>query len=475
MTKSLTMFKESSNSKVDTDRWQLYVVLGILANAAIWASTLIFIKVQQPTYTSTLSATLPGAGASANVSLPNIGQASYQNSSPYANSSIEDPRETYKILATSEPVLKAVARQLNISPTSLGRPRIKIVQNTTIMNFEFRGASPEEARNKTLAFHQVFQAKLNGLRVQEAVQRDAGFQSSLNASETKLKIAQKRLSDYKARTGLNSSEQVTALSSNIETLRRQRAEILAQHQQASTRLKEISASLKISTQQAEDAFVLQTDQIFQQNLKDYSETSAALVVLSSKFLPNHPTVVGGKARRDAAQRALLTRSQSLLGRPINQAALQPLNPTSTNDSARDTVFQALVAARAQERGLQSQAQEINQQIIQLEGRLKKLAQQESTLEALQRDFRVAEAVFSSTLARLDIGRSNAFGSYPLIQTLIEPSLPIIPSSPKQEFVLLGATLGSLFLTTALGTLWLYRERKTTKNSSLENKRTEYPA
>jgi phage shock protein A len=87
---------------------------------------------------------------------------------------------------------------------------------------------------------------------------------------------------------LNSEEQIKDLTTNIEQLRRQRAEILAQQQQATTRLKELSTNLKLSAGQATDAFRLQTDQIFQQNLKNYSEASAALVVLESKFLPNHP-------------------------------------------------------------------------------------------------------------------------------------------------------------------------------------------
>ena len=457
MTKSLA-FNEFSNSRVDNNRWQPYFILGIIANAAIWGSAAFILKVQRPIYTSTLNTTLPGSGSAAHVSLPNIGQASYESSSPYGNSSTQDPRETYKAIATSEPVIKAAAKKLNMSLYSFGMPRLKVVQNTTIMRFDFNGESPNEAQNKSLAFYQAFQARLNELRAQEAVQRDAGFQSSLSTSKTKLQIAQKRLSDYKARSGLNSNDQITALSNNIEGLRKERAQILAQQQQASTRLKEISAKLKLSPQQAVDAFVLQTDQIFQQNLKNYSETSAVLVVLESKLLPNHPTVVDQEARRDAAQKALLTRSQSLLGRPVSQATLQLLNLNSTNVSARENLFQELFAVRAGEQGFQSQAQEMNQQIALLEGRLKTLAQQESTLEALKRDLLVAEAVFSSTLARLDIGRSNAFGSYPLIQTLIEPTLPLTPSFPKPSFVLLGATLGSLFLTTGFLLLWL-RDRK----------------
>jgi uncharacterized protein involved in exopolysaccharide biosynthesis len=67
---------------------------------------------------------------------------------------------------------------------------------------------------------------------------------------------------------------------------------------------------------------------------------------------------------------------------------------------------------------------------------------------------VAEAVFSSTLTRLDIGKSNASGSYPLIQVVAEPSLPDSATSPKKSYVYFGAAVGSLFSTTGLVLLWL---------------------
>ena len=472
MTKSLTIFENSS--KVDNRPWQIYLILGIFANAAIWGTALLFLKLQQPTYTSTLSATLPGSGSGGNVTLPNIGQASYESSSPYANSSIQDPRETYKAIAGGELVRRAAAKQLNISLQSFGQPRIKLSPNTTIITFELKAASPEEARNKSLALYQAFQARLNLLRVQESVQREAGFQSGLSSSREKLEIAQKRLSEYKAYSGLNSNAQLTALLNNIEQLRRQRAEIIAQQQQATTHFREISATVNLSPQQAADAFVLQTDQIFQQNLKNFSEASTDKVVFSSKFLPNHPAVVAQKAKEDAAQIALLNRSQFLLGRPVSPATLKQLNLTITNNgSAREALFKQLIAVQAEERGLKSQAQETNKQISHLEGRLKTLAQQESTLDALKRNLQVAEAVFSSTLTRLDIGRSNAFGSYPLIQILSEPSLPQTPSSPNQELVFLGAALGSLFLTTGLVSLGLRKRKSWIPEQEREFKTPEY--
>jgi len=463
----------SPKSAVKQRSWELYLAIGLLANVAIWAAALIYLIVKKPIYTSTSAVTIPGLVSEANVSLPNIGQASYQSSSPYSVAT-QDPRENYKFIAESEPVLKLAAAQLNMPIEKFGKPRIKLADSTTVMEVAFVGASPAEARNKSFALYKALQARLNELRDQEFSQRDQGFQSALSASQRKLEVAQKRLSEYKALSMLNSNDQIKELSNNIEQLRQKRAEIVAQQQQAGGRSSQLSTNLNLSSQQATDAFAIQSDQLFQQDLKAYSDSSAAIVTFGSKYSSNHPTIVAEKAKQKAAQIAMLNRGQSILGRPVSEATLQQLSLGSTNSGAgRESLFQELVKVQADKQGFQAQAQGTNQQIIQLERRLKILALQGSTLEALNRDAKVAEAVFSSTLARLDMGKSNAFGSYPLIQVLTEPNLPTTPTSPKKSLILLGAALGSLLLNTGLVFLWL-RQRKVWIDREDRLKTSEHP-
>ncbi|MEP0800035.1 hypothetical protein NDI37_05255 [Funiculus sociatus GB2-A5] len=466
---SLTISKSPAPSKTTVPQsavrkgaWRYYLVLGIVGlatNVALWAAVLFYLKVAQPKYASEMTLTLPGAGSDARVSLPTLGSASYENQSPYANSSIADPREVYKVIASSDIVVKSAAKKIGVPLEEFGTPRIKLVQNTTLMMFEFNGDTAEEAQKKNLAIYQALQGRLQQLRNQEISQRDVGFQDSLTASRKKLDAAQTQLSAYKARSGLSGNDQVTSLANNIEQLRKQRAEIISQQQQANARLQQLSNNLNLSSRQAADAFALQSDQLFQQYLQTYNEANSALVVLESKFLPANPTVVRERARRDAAKVALTQRSQAILGRPIAEDTLAQLNLSSTTSGgAREKLFQDLVVVQTDQQGFQAQAQEIDRQIKQLETRLKTLAQQEITLEALRRDVQVAEAVFTSTVTRLDIGSSNALGSYPLIQMLAEPSLPESPVSPKKKFALLGGGLGSIFLTTGLVTLGLYKHK-----------------
>ena len=425
----------------------------------MWGLALFYIKATPAVYISNWTLSLPGTVTNTRLNLPNSGTASSEAESPYANKA-QDPRENYKFIATSEPVARAAATQLKMSPKELGQPRIKIVDNTTLITFELSGHSPEEAQKKSFAFYSAFQARLNELRTQEVAQREAKLQAPISDAQKKLAFAQKRLSDYQVRSGLASTTQIEQLSNTIEELRKKRAEVGAQQQQSSASLSQLSTNLDVTAPQASDAFILKADQLFQQYLKEYSASTATLVLLNSKYLPDNPAVVREQSKLDSVKAALLARSRVLLGRPVDEATLAQLNigGSEQNDTARETLFKALVTSQVEQQGLKANVQELDQQIAQLEARLKTLAQSGSQLESLKRDLQLAEAVFSSTLASSDLGKSKLLGSYPEVQLLAEPSLPYSPTSPKKNLIFLGAALGSLLTDSGLTLLFLYKRR-----------------
>jgi uncharacterized protein involved in exopolysaccharide biosynthesis len=433
-------------------KWKNYLSIILLANAFAWGTVLIYTSRAKTAYISDWSITIPGAGSSSSINLPNIGQAVSQNMSAYAGASF-DPRENYKAIAESEEVLKTAAKAVNMASQEFGKPRIKILDNTTMMTFELKGANPGEAQKKSLALYSALEVRLNQLRNEEVVQQNQRLQSGIEDLRGKLKTSQQYLSQYKASSGLSSSDQINNLATNIESLRKQRAELVAQQQQSSARLTQLSANLGLSPQQAADAFFLQTDPVFQKYLQNYSEANANLLALSAKFLAEHPTVVSERLKRDNAEAAVVSRAESLLKRSFNIASVDKLNFSGATGSSRAMLSQQMVATQGDMQGLTAQAQELEQQIHQLESRLKILSQQESKLEDLKRDVQVAEAVFSSSIAKLDLGKSSISASYPQIQVLSQPSLPEESAGPKKNLLLLGATLGSLFCTSGILTLW----------------------
>jgi len=209
----------------------------------------------------------------------------------------------------------------------------------------------------------------------------------------------------------------------------------------------------LSPQEAADAFLLRVDQIFQQNLKDYSEATTTLEILMTKYGPNHPQVVKERIRQEAALAALLERSQILLEKPMTTTILNRL-ALAVNGSGRDTLFQNLVTYQSDQKGLQSQVKTLDSEIQRLEKRLEILSQRQSKLENLKRDVQIAEAMFASTLTKLDLGQGDIFAAYPLVQMLVEPNLPDQPTAPKKSFILAGSAAGSIFSPLGLCLVWI---------------------
>jgi DNA-binding NarL/FixJ family response regulator/uncharacterized protein involved in exopolysaccharide biosynthesis len=440
--------------------WKYYLIFWLVSNAFIWSAGLLYLRFTPPTYKSGWTIVLPGARSSADVNLPGIGNASSFSESPYGRDT-SDPRENYKDLAETPEVLEAAAKQLRVPLSEFGKPRIEIVQNTTLMKFEVKGNTARAAQQKAYALQTALNGRIEELRREETVQQDRNLEVALRVAEQRLQTAQQNLSNYQMYARINSNTQINDLSTNIEQLRRQRAETEAQARQITARLEQQSRTLGLSAQQAADAFVLQTDQLFRRHLTDYSQASAELVNLQAQFMSSHPLVATQQAKKDAAQSALLERGQQLLGRSLSLVALKKFNlsaDSNSSDAQRANLFQELITLQGQVAGSEKNAQALEWQIVQLENRMVDLSRKGVQLASLQRDVQVAEAVFSSTLTRLNLGKSNISAAYPPISLFAKPQFQKSPTAPQPKLVLLGMILCSVFLTTGILSLW-YRNRR----------------
>ncbi|BAU66439.1 hypothetical protein STA3757_38440 [Stanieria sp. NIES-3757] len=447
---------------------QSYLLIWLIGNILLWSISLLYLKFKTPTYISSWKLALPGASSSTSINLPEIGQASSSSESPYYNQT-SDPRENYKLLASSDQIIEPAARQLNLTAQKFGKPKVKIIDNTTLMELAVEGKTPQEAQKKALALQIVFESELNRLREAEVKQQDQNLVVVLKDAEIKLQQARKNLSDYQASSGLNSEQQLQDLSNNIEQLRKEKAQLASQQQKTQGSLNQLLRELGLSVAQANHMLLLQSDKLFQQYLDNYSQISTELVNLEAKYLSSHPSVINKKEEQTQAENSLIQRAQFVVGQSISFATIQQLylNNSDGYESKRSDLLRELIALKTETEGIQAQNRELNQQITQLETKLISSSQQSSKLENLRRNLQIAEAVYSSILTKLELSKSNASSTYPIISLLTQPSLPREPSAPKTKLVLLGSAMGSFFLTTALLSLW-WRDRYFDSSLSWEN-------
>ncbi|MBO0352241.1 hypothetical protein J0895_24795 [Phormidium pseudopriestleyi FRX01] len=436
-------------------RWPIYLFLGITTNLLVWGVAIAYITLKAPSYTTKWSVTLPGTGSTSRVDLPGIGGASSQTDSPYRYDSHHDPRENYKYIAASDDVRARAAQKLNLKPSEFNEPQIEIIGNSTLMEFQIVGDTPEQTQQKALALHQSFELQLEKFRQEEISDSDRNLQQLLSQSQQNLEKAQARLSEYQATSSIMSSEQLVDLSKTIEALRKQKAEVDALNQQSNARMVQISQNLDLSPASANKAFALQSDSLFQDFLLKYQTARGELMTLTSVYTTRHPVVLAKQQEIDEALEELTQRSQQIVGRPFDPEIWEQTNlGNGDNASRREVFFQDLITTQTDNVGLEAQSQELGRQIDTLENRLKNLSVQGSELENLRRNVQIAEAVFSSTLTQLNISKSNIFASYPRIQLLSPPALPEEPSSPKKVLAILGAGMSSVFFTAGFLLLWM---------------------
>ncbi|MBW4473151.1 MAG: hypothetical protein KME45_22650 [Stenomitos rutilans HA7619-LM2] len=454
--------QSASLSAVDRGRGLRYLAIAAALNAAVWGLALYLLKDSPRLYTSLYAIVLPEQISRTKES--SSGRPAFESPTAITDSTRENVKASYKLIATTDEVRRSAANKLGMTPSQFGIPWVEGAKGTALMNFGIVGSTPEEAQKKAQALYEAFQERLIQLRLQQSAEVDTGFENSLGVVRKKLETAQLRLSDYKVRSGLASNEQIDQLANNIEALRRQRVEAIVQQRDAVIRTQQLSSRLNLSSQMATEAFTLRADPLFQEYLRAYSEATARLADVSAKFGPKHPVVVQATTSQTTAESALQSRGQTLLGHPTDLTTIARLNTgTSAQGSTpRELLFKDVVTNDVDQRGLVARVQELDRQLEQLEQRLSVLSQRSSTLEALNRDVQIAQAIFSSTLAGLQVDKGDIFGSYPPIQLVAEPNLPTAATIPRRQPLFIAASVLSLLIVGGLLVAWLRKASSVTK-------------
>lgn len=434
-------------------RWLKYLLLSALCNGAVWGLALTYLEKTPLSFTSELIIHVAGSAPGVSVNLPSIGQANTSSGTSFGSHS--DPRENYKLMIASGTILDLAAKSLEIPTSELGKPNVTLINNTTLLKLEVSAQDPKIAESRSWALYQALYRRLNILRAQEQAERDKSVKQILKDTQLKLSEAQNKLSDYKLQSGFNSSDQIKDLISNMGNLQAKLIEAIAQYRTSNASLQQLTTTLRVSPQKAADALVLQTDQEFQKILTEYTDATTILTNLLPSRGRNYPDVVEARGKQRASLQALLQRGQKLLGIPVEQLSLERLILDNSNGSGvkRGDLFVELVQINTELKGLESQIAALKEQIQDLKRQLNILTEKETTHDNLDRDLQIAQAVFASTLTKIDLSKGDPFASFPMIQMIEEPTLPEEPSAPKPKLVLAGAFVGSLFVTAGLTLLW----------------------
>jgi hypothetical protein len=430
-------------------RKRLYAAAVTVSLALVWGPVTAFIVFMPSAYVSEWSLLLPVTGAGHAVQLDSVGQASAQSLSPYANSVI-DPRVNYKLIAASRPVLTAAAAKLGMRVDEFGKPRINLVEQTALMVFRIRGTSADQARAKAGVLQDAFAAELERLRADELERRELTAAEALSGFSAKLTATQRKIVVFQADARITSLEQFRELTLGIERSREQRQALLARREGLAARIQALEQALGIPPGHAGSVLALQNDAVFQQLVDAGATAAARLSEYQGRWGDQHFKVMAARENDAALHRALLARAAAIAPSGIEAALLLRL----ANGGLTRKLIQELVELRGELFGIDAEFASLEEQIAAHAARIEAGAEDAVALEDLQRKQQVAMAVFTTALAKLDLGKTDMFGSYPMLQTLLAPTLPEKPDTLGLKLALLGGVVGSLLVVAALVLLWI---------------------
>lgn len=429
-------------------RLALYLGIALAILTTVWTPVGLFLVLKPTSYTSTWALILPGSGAGHAVSLESVGQASATVSSPYTSHSV-DPKVNYKAVAESDPVLATAAASLGMPVEEFGKPRIKLVDQTALMDFRVSGQTARQAHAKSTALYDALQAELDRLRSDELRRREAGTSDMLAGFSGKLHEAQQRILEYQAQAQVVSIEQFNELTLNLERMRSSVRALKAERAGLIGQTGALREALRTSPATATALLDLQQDPLFRQLAKQWAEASARLTSHRARWGEKHEKVVNARDEERVLYGALSARARALAP-DIDATTAQLL----AQGSSEPDLYRRLVELHTKRRGMDDEIASLEHSIVEQERLLERSTTDASNLEDLKRRHQVATAVFTTALAKADIGKSDRFSSYPLVQLLAEPTLPDRPDTLGRNLALLGAAAASLFSFFGLFLLWI---------------------
>ena len=291
------------------------------------------------------------------------------------------------------------------------------------------------------------------LRSDEIKRRQASIRESVGEFEANLKAARGRLLSLQVESGLASLEQYNQLVNSIELLRRELTTAKATRAESKSQVHSLTKELGVDAKDAVSILAIVADQEFQSLWQAYATANATYAENLTRFGARHPRVADPKSKmlsiESVLQRKLAERNMT------NQSARLSRFLSAQGDQYVE-LLTGLVKRFAEMQAQDARILEIEGLLEKQEARRKKLGVVAARLDDLQRDHQIANAVFSSAVARIDTSTSDIYASYPLLQVLDPPTLPDVPSSPHLLIAILAAVGGSGLAVAGWFFAWLHQ-------------------
>jgi len=409
----------------------------------------LFYLSRQPIYESSMALVLPGTGSSSNFNLDEVGQASSQTKSAYGSSGFS-PRVNYKEIIRSREVVNRASSVIGIDERDFKTPKVKLIQQTSILEVKVLGETADYAQAKSAALYQAFQDRLTELRQDETQRHFDSVSEVLDNYRSRLTLARSAIIEFQERSLLVSRDQWEMMTTQLTEVQEKQMYLSAESRSKEDFVRQLSDNLNISASLAGQAFVLQSDALFQSYMRELDESGKQLSEYRSRWGERHPKVQAEVNRFNKSKALLRNRSIELVGQQSAEALYQMSLHVSPE---RARLFADLVERYADLQGKKAELKDLKLAEHKLDSTLKIFSREMIELERLEREAQLAEAVYTSAAAKLDASKSDVFASYPVVQMLSPPTNPRKAKSPSPLIAMAVFIGGFIFITLGFLVIW----------------------
>lgn len=432
----------------------------------------MYLMFEKPRYKTSWVMLLPGTERSSTISLDNLGEARSGGGNAYGSVSIS-PKNTYKEIALSDAVINDAAKQYGVDAVAFSKPRITLIDQTPAMKFTLVGEEKEELIYRAGLYNDTFHMTLDTLRKNEIERNFQGIESNLGEAKKRLAQARSDVVAHQTQSRFISDDQFKRWMSDAETLRTDKTKARVNVAELEARIVTSLGQLGISAAQAEALLVLLSNPSVKADLERLAIQLTEQVSLRSQFASQNPA--RKKVEREVQALTRNIRNALTSVPDINTIPDVKLFGLLSEDAAKS--IQTAAVWLAEYDGLNAEYDALNTSQLAYEERIKTQTKNSAILADLQRDHQIAEAIFSSALAKLDTSRLDIYATYPLTQLLTQPGATVVRDRLQSKLMIIGAFMifGMLSLALTLNTMRKALIQKAHENLKIDQQEPEKQA
>lgn len=393
----------------------------------------LYLMLEKPSYKTSWVILLPGTDRTSTISLDNLGEARSGGANAYGRVAIS-PKNTYKEIALSDAVIGKAAQKYGVEATAFSKPRITLIDQTPAMQFTLKSNSSDELYKRANLYNNTFHETLDELRDNEIERNYQGIENNLAEAKQRLNQARENIVDYQNQSDILAEEQFKRWLNDAEQLRTDLTKTSVELASVGAVVNTSLSQLGLSKNQAEALLVLQSSKAIETLVTELSELLTTKAQLEVTYAGQNPV-------RKKNQREIDNLTQKIRHSLAPVPGLNAIPDSKLYGLLSDNVINNIDFVNnniSKFNGLKAQKLALSQRLEEYQQRIKIHTKDAAKLADLQRDHQIAEAIFSSALAKLDTSRLDIYATYPLTQLLTQPGATIKRDRLKSKLMIIAA-------------------------------------